>query len=119
MGMAMQTWRKADRVQKVSKVMHLIKPARLQKVSEVMHFIKWLNAHRTREGEHQKVRYVKSYRKYRAVKGWHDWFMAGRYASDKGISMATEDMDRLRTAKHFRRIRQHCSDTRARELMIR
>jgi len=55
MGMAMQTWREAVRVQKVSKVKHLIKSARVQKVSEVMHFIKWLNAHRTREEEHQKV----------------------------------------------------------------
>ena len=41
---------------------------RVQKVSRVMHFIKWLNAHRTGEGERQKVRYMQSYRKHNAVK---------------------------------------------------
>ena len=93
--------------------------ARVQKVSRVMHFIKWLNAHRIREGEHQKVRYMQSYRAHRAVRTWHGWFMAGRYMSDKGIRIATDAMDRLRKAKHLRRIRQHCSDARAREQIIR
>ena len=92
---------------------------RVQKVSRVMHFIKWLNAHRTGEGERQKVRYMQSYRKHNAVKTWHAWFMSGRYMSKKGIKIAMDAMDRLRKAKHFRRIRQHCSDTRARELIIR
>ena len=91
----------------MSKVIHLIKSARVQKVSGVMHFIMWLNAHRTREGEHQKVRYMQSYRKHKAVKVWHDWFMAGRYMSKRRTSIATEAMDRLKIAKHFRRIRQH------------
>ena len=92
---------------------------RVQRVSRVMHFIKWLNAHRTREGKRQKVRYMQSYREHRAVKTWHERFMSGRYMSEKGIKIAMDAMDRLRKAKHFRRIRQHCSGTRARELIIR
>ena len=44
---------------------------------------------------------MQSYRKHRAVKGWHDWVMAGRYMRDKGNSIATEAMDRFRTAKYF------------------
>ena len=45
--------------------------------------------------------------------------MAGRYMSEKGIRIATEAIDRLRTAEKFRRIGQHFSDTRATELIIR